>query len=129
MTTAGIIVRPLATPAERDAFYWLSSQAFNPEQQDRERAIAGNRSYMEGDPDFAPEMLRGAFRGSTLLGGYYIQERLLCMGKALLPTVCIGSVVADPQYRLQGAASALMQDAIAYAQTRKQALLMLEIGR
>jgi hypothetical protein len=48
------------------------------------------------------------------------------VGKARLPTVCIGDVVADPEYRLQGAASALMRDAVAYAQTQKQALLLLD---
>src|SRR5690242_541020 len=114
MSASVITVRPMETAAERETYYWLSSQAFNPEQQDKARAIAGRRRYMEEDPDFAPRMLRGAFRGSTLLGGYYIQERLLCVGKARLPTVCIGDVVADPEYRLQGAASALMWDAIAY---------------
>ncbi len=116
----------METAAEREAYYWLSSQAFNPEQQDRERAIAGRRRYMEEDPHFAPRMLRGAFRGSTLLGGYYIQERLLCVGKARLPTVCIGDVVTDPEHRMQGAASALMRDAIAYAHAQRQALLLLD---
>jgi GNAT superfamily N-acetyltransferase len=116
----------METAAEREAYYWLSSQAFSPEQQDKARAIAGRRRYMEEDPHFAPRMLRGAFRGSTLLGGYYIQERLLRVGKARLPTVCIGDVVADPEYRLQGAASALMRDAIVYAHAQKQALLLLD---
>src|SRR5579859_1699621 len=126
MSTSSITVRPLETAAERDAFYWLSSQAFNPGQPDKERAIAGNRRYIEQAPGFEPGMLRGAFRGATLLGGYHIQERLLRMGKARLPTVCIGSVVTDASYRLQGVATALMQDAIAYAQSRRQALLLLD---
>ena len=126
MSASAITVRPMETAAEREAYYWLSSQAFNPEQQNKERAIAGRRRYMEEDPHFAPRMLRGAFRGPTLLGGYYIQERLLCVGKARLPTVCIGDVVADPEYRLQGAATTLMRDAIAYAHAQKQALLLLD---
>ncbi len=126
MSTSAITVRPLETAAERDTLYWLSSQAFNPGQPDKARAIAGNRRYIEQAPGFDPIMLRGAFRGATLLGGYHIQERLLRIGKASLPTVCIGSVVADPAFRLQGVATALMQDAIAYAQRRRQALLLLD---
>jgi predicted N-acetyltransferase YhbS len=126
MSASAITVRPMETAAERDAYYWLSSQAFNPEQQDKERAIVGRRRYMEQGPDFAPRMLRGAFRGSTLVGGYFIQERLLRVGKARLPTVCIGDVVTHPDYRVQGAATALMRDAIAYARAQRQALLLLD---
>ncbi len=126
MAASAITVRPLETTAERDAFYWLSAQTFSSVQQDKERAIAGNRRYMEQAPGFDSRMLRGAFRGSTFLGGYFIQERLLRIGKARLPTVCIGNVVAHPDYRLQGAATALMQDAIAYAREHKQTLLLLD---
>ncbi len=128
MSIAEITVRPLETAAERDTFYWLSSQTFGPPrpEAEKERAIAGERRYMEQAPGFDPIMLRGAFRGATFLGGYYIQERLLRVGKARLRTVCIGNVVTHPDFRLQGVASALMRDAIAYARARKQALLLLD---
>lgn len=126
MSASAMSVRPIENPADRDAFYWLSTQAFNPEQQDKARAIAGNRRYIEQAPDFDLRMLRGAFRDSTLLGGYFIQERLLHIGSARLPTVCIGNVVTHPDYRMQGVATALMQDAITYAQARQQALLLLD---
>jgi GNAT superfamily N-acetyltransferase len=128
MSASGLTVRPLETTAERDAFYWLASQAFGPERSEarKEQAIAGRRRYMEQAPGFESIMLRGAFRGSTFLGGYYIQERLLRMGVAWLPTVCIGDVVTHPDYRLQGVATALMLDAIAYARARRQALLLLD---
>jgi hypothetical protein len=48
------------------------------------------------------------------------------MGAARLATGCIGGVVTYPAYRNQSVATALMHDAIDYAQTHHLALLLLD---
>ncbi len=128
MSALPIIVRPFETSAERDAFYLEASRAFNPDLPEAERAsnVAGRRERAESAPDYDPTLLRGAFRGDTFLGGYRIQERRLQMGAARLLTCCIGSVVTHPDARLQGVATALMRDAIAFARSRQHALLLLD---
>ena len=128
MSISPIVVRPFETAAERDEFYLLASQAFNADVPETERAqqIARRRQRVEGQPGYDPTNLRGAFRGSTFLGGYRIQERQLQVGMARLLTCCIGAVVTHPEQRLQGAASALMQDAIVTARSRGYALLLLD---
>lgn len=128
MSTLPIIVRPLATAAERDAFYLEASRAFNPGLSEAERIsnVVGRRERAESAPDYDPTLLRGAFRGDTFLGGYRIQERRLQVGAARLLTCCIGSVVTHAEARLQGVATALMGDAIAFARSRQNALLLLD---
>jgi predicted N-acetyltransferase YhbS len=128
MSTLPIVVRPFETAAERNAYYLVASRAFNIElpEGEYENAAARRRQRAESLPGYDPNNLRGAFRGSTFLGGYRIQERWLQVGTARLLTCCIGSVATHPDYRMQGVASALMQDAIAYAQSRGHALLLLD---
>ena len=128
MSTVPIIVRPFETSAERDAFYLEASRAFNSDLPEAERAsnIAGRRERAESAPDYDPTLLRGAFRGDTFLGGYRVQERRMQIGAARLLTCCIGSVVTHPEARLQGVASALMREAIAFARSRQHALLLLD---
>ncbi len=128
MSTLPIVVRPFETAAERDAYYLVASRAFSPDipEAERENAVAGRRQRAESVPDYDPNNTRGAFRGAIVLGGYRIQERWLQVGTARLLTCCIGSVATHPDYRMQGVASALMQDAIAYARSRGHALLLLD---
>ena len=128
MALLPIVVRPFETAAERDTYYLLASHAFNPGLSEAERAsnVAGRRERAESAPDYDPNFLRGAFRGDALLGGYRIQERRMQVGAARLLTCCIGSVATHPDARLQGVATALMRDAIAYARSRQNALLLLD---
>lgn len=118
------IIRRLETTAEIDRFVHLNAQTFRPDE-DIEIVAARRRRFLDEDPDFHPDQLRGAFMGNILLGGYIIRERLLCVGPARLQTGCIGGVVTHPDYRHQGVATALMQEAIAYAHANQLALLLL----
>jgi predicted N-acetyltransferase YhbS len=77
-------------------------------------------------PGYRPEQLRGAFRAEEQVGSYLLFERSLHVGTARVLTGCIGAVVTYPAYRHQGVATALMQDALAYAQTRHYPLLLLD---
>ena len=128
MSTLPIVARPFATAAERDAFFLEASRAFNPGLSEAERIsnVAGRRQRAENAPDYDPILLRGAFRGDTFLGGYRIQERRMQVGAARLLTCCIGSVVTHAEARLQGVGTALMRDAIAFARSRQNALLLLD---
>ena len=119
-----IRVRALADDAERDTFFRLAAQTFAPELP--LDSVANDwRRFVECDPLFDAGTLRGAFRGDTYLGGYTLQTRTLCFGAARLRTGCIGAVVTHPEHRRQGIASALMHDAISYAQEQHWALLLL----
>jgi GNAT superfamily N-acetyltransferase len=122
--TMPIIVRPVATNAEHDRQFYLSNIAFsdNPSPDD----TAFWQEYATTLPYYHPERIRGAFRGAQMLGGYEIFEREMHMGEARLLTGCIGSVNTDPEQRMQGVASALMHDAIAYAREKHYALLYLD---
>lgn len=128
MSTLPIVVRPFETTDERDSFYLAASRAFNPDLSEAERLsnVAGRRERAERAPNYDPTLLRGAFRGDSFLGGYRIQERRMQVGAARLLTCCIGSVVTHPEARLQGVASVLMRDAIAFARSRQNALLLLD---
>ena len=59
------------------------------------------------------------------MGSYRIQERWLCVESSRLRIGCIGGVVTHQDYRHQGVATALMQDALAYAQSRQYGFLLL----
>ena len=128
MSTLPIVVRPFETADERESFYLAASRAFNPDVSEAERIsnVAGRRQRAESAPDYDPTLMRGAFRGDTFLGGYRIQERRLQVGAARLLTCCIGAVVTHPDARLQGVATALMRDAVAFARSRRNALLLLD---
>src|SRR5215831_15130814 len=127
MPTLPLIVRPLQTPEEIGTFSRLTVEAFfHVPDEAVESVAAGWMSFLEQGPRFAPEQRRGAFRDETYLGGYLIQERLLRMGAATIPTGCIGSVVTVPVFRRQGVASALLADALAFAHERHLGLLLLD---
>ena len=77
-------------------------------------------------PGYRPEQLRGAFRNGEQVGSYFLHERTMHVGTARLLTGCIGAVVTYPDHRHQGVATALMQDAIDYAQSHDYPLLLLD---
>ena len=122
--TVPITVRAVATDAERDRQFYLSDIAFsdNPSPEN----VTFWQEYVTTLPYYHPDHVRVAVKDEQVLGGYEIFERELHMGEARLLTGCIGSVNTDPAHRLQGAASALMHDAIAYARQRRYALLYLD---
>jgi predicted N-acetyltransferase YhbS len=119
------VIRSLTTAAEIEAFYWLNAQVFRP-NHDTTLIATRRRRFITEAPDFHPEQLRGAFLGTTYLGGYRIPAFTVHMGPARLRIGGIGAVVTHPTYRHQGIAAALMRDAITYATQRRHALLLLD---
>jgi GNAT superfamily N-acetyltransferase len=124
MTETSLIVRPLATPEEYHLQLMLADREFS--QQPSPESVERWQRFMTGLPDFRPEQLRGAFLGEQQTGGYMMYEREMRMGTARISTGCIGIVVAHPEYRKQGVATALMRDAIDFARSRNHALLLLD---
>jgi predicted N-acetyltransferase YhbS len=124
MASIPVSVRALATAEERERHCHFADQAFS-----REPSPESARhwyQFVTTMPGYRPERLRGAFRAGEQVGSYLLSERTLHVGTARLLTGCIGAVVTYPAYRHQGVATALMQDALAYAQARHYALLLLD---
>jgi predicted acetyltransferase len=119
------VIRSLTTAAEVEAFFWLNAQAFRP-HHDTALIATQRRRFITQAPDFHLEQLRGAFLGTTYLGGYGIPAFTVQMGPARLRIGGIAGVVTHPTYRHQGIAAALMRDAITYATQRGHALLLLD---
>jgi GNAT superfamily N-acetyltransferase len=119
------VIRSLTTAAEIEAFYWLNAQVFRP-NYDTLLIATRRRQFITQAPDFHPEQIRGAFLGTTFLGGYRIPVFTVHLGPARLRIGGIGAVVTHPAYRHQGIAAALMRDAITYATQRRYALLLLD---
>ena len=119
------VIRSLTTAPEIEAFYRLNAKVFRPDH-DTILIATRRRRFITEAPDFHPEQLRGAFLGTTYLGGYRIPEFTVHMGPARLRICGIGAVVTHPAYRHQGIAGALMRDAITYATQRHYALLLLD---
>ncbi len=117
-------VRPLKTPAEIETFFRLNAAVFRPDE-DPDLVAAQRQRFLTHDPHFHLHQLRGAFFGDTYVGGYALLERTMCLGPARLRTGCINGVVTHPDYRHQGIASTLMQDAIHIAKDQQYALLFL----
>ncbi len=119
------IIRPLKTDAEMKMFHHLAVTTFLPDDNPDETAYR-MRKLVEEAPDFIAEQQRGAFLGDTLIGGYLLMERLLYVGSAQLPTGCIADVMTLTEHRQQGIATALLHDALQYANTHNLALLLLD---
>jgi predicted N-acetyltransferase YhbS len=124
MASSSIIVRPLASPTEYQLHFQFADQAFSPEPSPASALYY--QQFVTNYPEFRPEQLRGAFRDGKQLGSYIVHERIVRMGEARLRTGCVGSVVTYPEYRHQGVATALMLDAIDYANLKQYALLLLD---
>lgn len=118
-------VRAASTDAEHDQFYRLATTVFQPNALLEEHARAG-RQYTESDPWYVPSQVRGALQDTTLVGGYMLYRRPVCIGDTVVQTACIGVVCTHPDFRMQGVATALMQDAVQYANIHHDALIMLD---
>ena len=121
-------VRPMMTPDERRVYRRLAHITFN-HPVDIEAATERRMAFAEQQAAFRPELTRGAFLNNTFLGGYHIAERKFCIGPSCssrLLTSCIGAVVTHPEYRKQGVAFAMLNDAVSFAQTHQHALLLLD---
>lgn len=123
---AEIIVRPLATDEEIDAFCYLAIEAFSGADGDFAEMARRWRRSLEAMPEFHPRQRRGAFRGDTFVGGYMMYERTMRVGAARLPTGCIGAVVTHPNHRMRGVGTFLMRDAIAFAERHGHVQLLLD---
>jgi predicted N-acetyltransferase YhbS len=121
-----IIARPLATDEEIDTLFQLGIRAFVPDVDDVVVAAADWRRGVQSAPAFDPCQLRGAFAGETFVGGYIIYERRLRLAGTWFRMAGLGGVVTHPERRMRGVATAMMQDAIAFAQDRRDALLLLD---
>ena len=124
MVIPPITVRALATAGECEMHCHFADQAFS-----REPSPESARywyQFVTTMPAYQPERLRGAFRNGEQVGSYFLHERTMHVGTARLLTGCIGAVVTYPEHRHQGVATALMQDAIDYAQSHDYPLLLLD---
>jgi GNAT superfamily N-acetyltransferase len=120
-----VIVRALASDAEVDGFFRLCAGTFSGDPDPASQGPVWRDENLSA-PWHRPERLRGAFRGDELLGGYVIHERWLLIGGARLLTACIGGVVVREEARKLGIGRALMEDAIAFAERERHALLLLD---
>ncbi len=128
MDTTSLLVRPPLSPDELAEHINGSvqvDQSFSPDPLP-EDAAARRLHRLTTFPGYRQEQVRSAYRGDEQLGGYRIFERLLRVGDARLATGCIGGVYTRAEVRNQGVATALMHDAIAYAQAHAYAFLLLD---
>jgi predicted acetyltransferase len=122
---SNLIIRPASTDAEHDQFHRLGTLVFNPKADIETHARDGRRAT-ERDPWFHADQVRCAFRGEQLVGGYMLYRRPIYVGTGVLQAACIGVVCTHPDFRMQGVATALMRDAISYAEQRRYSLLVLD---
>jgi predicted N-acetyltransferase YhbS len=118
------VIRSPQTADEIEHYFRLNAETFRPDE-DMDLVASRRRRFVERDPDFQLIQLRSAFFGKVYVGSYRIQERLLCVESSRLLIGCIGGVVTDQHYRHQGVATAMMQDALAFAQKRQYSFLLL----
>src|SRR6266571_613797 len=124
MTASSLTVRPMATEADIERHFMASYKEFA-----SGAPIEWARQYQDDvttRPGYRSQSLRGVYQGEQHAGGYILFEWVMCMGAARIATGCIGSVVTYPNYRKLGAATVMMQDAIAYARSNGYPLLLLD---
>jgi predicted N-acetyltransferase YhbS len=119
------VIRPPETAEEIEHYFRLNAETFRPDE-DTVLVASRRRRFIEDDPDFQLIQLRSAFYRKTYVGSYRVQERWLCVKSSRLRIGCIGGVVTDQDYRHQGVATAMMQDAFAFAQNRQYSFLLLD---
>lgn len=128
MTASPFLIRPPQSPDELTDHvkgYVEVAQSFSSDPLPEDTADRLLRKLITL-PGYRPEQVRSAYRDGEQLGGYRIYERLLRVGEARLATGCIGGVYTRAEARNQGVATALMQDAITYAQAHEYPLLLLD---
>ncbi|MGZ3630989.1 MAG: GNAT family N-acetyltransferase [Ktedonobacteraceae bacterium] len=118
------VIRSPQTAEEIEHYFRLNAKIFRPDE-DTALVASRRRRFIENDPDFQMLQLRSAFYGKAYVGSYRIQERSMCVELSRLRVGCIGGVVTEQNYRHKGIATALMQDAFAYAQKRQYSFLLL----
>jgi predicted N-acetyltransferase YhbS len=127
MTASSLIIRPPLSPGElREHMegYVQVAQSFSPDPLPEDMAQRRLRRITTL-PGYRPEQVRSAYYAGEQVGGYRIDERLLRVGVARLATGCVGGVYTRSEARKQGVATALMHDAIEYAQAHEYPLLLL----
>jgi GNAT superfamily N-acetyltransferase len=127
MAAPTLIIRPPLSPDELSEHIKGDvevDQSFSPDPLPEDTATRFLRR-LTTYPGYRQEQIRSAYRNNKQLGGYLIFERLLRVGAARLATGCIGGVHTRAEARMQGVATALMNDAIAYALTHEYPLLLL----
>ncbi|MEO6889517.1 MAG: GNAT family N-acetyltransferase, partial [Ktedonobacteraceae bacterium] len=123
-----MIIRPPLAPdelAEHITGYVEVAQSFSPDPLPDDTANRLLRK-LTTLPGYRQEQVRSMYRNGAQLGGYRIYERMLRVGAARLATGCIGGVYTRAEARHQSVATALMHDALAYAQAHNYALLLLD---
>lgn len=128
MAVSSLIIRPprsLDELTEHIKGYVEVAQSFSPDPLPEDMANRLLRR-LTTLPGCRSEQVRSAYRTGEQIGGYRIYERLLRVGAARLVTGCIGGVYTRAEARNQGVATALMHDAIAYAQEHEYPLLLLD---
>lgn len=128
MAASPFLIRPPLSPhelAEHIQGYVQVAQSFSPDPLPEDTAVRLLHK-LTTFPGYRQEQVRSAYRNNEQLGGYRMYERLLRMGDARLTTGCIGGVYTRAEARNQGVATALMHDAITYAQAHEYALLLLD---
>ena len=118
------VIRSPETAEEIEHYFRLNAKTFRPDEE-TVLVASRRRQFIENDPDFQLIQLRSAFYGKTYVGSYRILERWLCVESSRLRVGCIGGVVTDQDYRHKGIATALMQDAFAFAQNRQYSFFLL----
>ncbi|HWE61064.1 MAG TPA: GNAT family N-acetyltransferase [Chloroflexota bacterium] len=120
------VARPVERDEEIEAFYRLAVDVFHTEVDDREQVVRRVRRESEAEPGFNTAQRRGIFQAAMLVGRCMIHERVLRVGEGRLLTACIDGVATHPEHRLRGVGRAIMEDAIACADARGHALLLLD---
>ncbi len=91
-SSPNFVIRPLQSYAEVENFFLLNAEVFR--RHDDVATIAIKyRQFITEAPHFRPDQLRGAFLGSTYLGGYFIPKLVVCMGSTQLDISGIGEVM------------------------------------
>src|SRR5579859_4887996 len=124
MTISPLTVRPLISDAEIKLHCQFADHAFS-NHPSPENALRWQQ-ILTTQPGYRPGQIRGVFRDGEQMGSCIIHERRLRMGEAQILTGCIGAVVTYPAHRKSGVATALMLDAINYAQDHNYSLLLLD---
>lgn len=127
MPVVDLHIRPPRSPEELGEHiegYVQVAQSFSPDPlpEDTSTRLLNRLTTL---PGYRQEQIRSAYRSGEHLGGYRIYERLMRVGAARLAAGCIGGVYTRAEARYQGVATALMQDAIAYARTHDYSVLLL----
>jgi GNAT superfamily N-acetyltransferase len=118
------VVRPVESAAELEQSLDLAGRVFFSEVPSDDFRARAHR-WLDDLPGRRPDHARGIFRDGRCLARYHIYDRFLQIGPARLPTVCIGGVATDSECRHQGLGSALMRDAVDWAQREGRPLLLL----